>query len=187
VDASLRRDFMSNNLSSKTLYGDSVGFLSKKRVNIVGLTWVPNTAGDALTLSFFEENEIQVAKKSSLVTITSSSIITSVPTGGNVFPNTFRAGDAILVGPMGGQAKPQNEGLHLITTAGDNDHLHTEADLTDVTEIPMTLVSLTRKTFQIMYSAAKDTLQFHFDKDTWLPNLAITSIANSGIVLVQIA
>jgi hypothetical protein len=88
---------------------------------------------------------------------------------------------------MGGQAKPQNEGLHLITTAGDNDHLHTEADLTDVTEIPMTLVSLTRKTFQIMYTAAKDTLQFHFDKDTWLPNLAITSIANSGIVLVQIA
>jgi hypothetical protein len=51
----------------------------------------------------------------------------------------------------------------------------------------MTLVSLTRKTFQIMYTAAKDTLQFHFDKDTWLPNLAITSIANSGIVLVQIA
>jgi hypothetical protein len=178
---------MSNNLSSKTLYGDTIGFLAKKRINIVGLTWIPNTAGDAVVLSFFEENEAQVAKKSALVTITSSSIITAISTGSNVFPDTYRAGDAVLIHKAGNQAAPQNTGLHLITTAGDNDHFHTEADLTNETEVPITLTSLTKKMFQTMYSAAKDTLQFHFDKDTWLPNLAITSIAGSGIVLVQIA
>lgn len=178
---------MSNNLSSKTLYGDTVGFLAKKRVNIVGLTWIPASGGDAVVLSFFEENEAQVAKKSALVTITSSSIVTAILTGTNVFPNTYRAGDAVLISKAGGQASPQNEGIHLITTAGDNDHFHTEADLTDVVAVPITLTSLTKKMFQTMYSAAKDTLQFHFDKDTWLPNLAITSIAGSGVVLVQIA
>jgi hypothetical protein len=173
---------MSNYLKSKTLYGDTLGFLAKKRINVVGLTWVPNTAGDALTLSFFEENGLAVAQRSSLITVSSSSVITGAH---DDFPSTYAAGCAAFISKVGSQDK-SNEGLHLIVTAGDDDHFHTEADLVDIVDSPVAISCLSRRTFQTMFSAAKDAMQFHFDKDTWLPNLAITSIATSGIVLVQI-
>jgi hypothetical protein len=178
---------MSNNLKSNKLYGDSVGFLLKKRAQILSITWIPNTAGDAVVLSYFEPSEVQVAKKTVLVTISSSNTITSVPTGGSKFPNTYRAGDAVLLEKIGGQTTPQNEGLHLITTAGNDDRIVTETELTDVTAVPITVTSLTKKMFETMFSAAKDTLQFHYDENTFVPNLAITAIAGSGVVLVQIA
>ena len=174
---------MSNYLASKTLYGDTVGFLSKKPVSVLSAVWVPNSAGDILVLGYCEPGKAGqvVAPKGVVSAITSNAIITGV---GTDYPSTFAAGDVLDI--RQGNTKA-NLGLHLITTAGDNTHLHVEAELTDVAEDNIEVTSYAGRVFLKMGNAAKDIVQFHFDRDTIVPNLFIATMPSSGLVLVQIA
>jgi hypothetical protein len=172
---------LSNYIKGSTLYGDSVGFLSKTPVDIKSVIWVPNSAADVLVLSWFNlADSPQVAAKTFDVAITSTNTVTDAL--GTGLTNAYRAGDAALFNFGNGD----NRGLHLIATAGNNSRIITEADLTNIAADKVNITTYAPQMFAKMYTAAKDTLQFHYDKAR-KPNLAITTIAGSGIVLVEIA
>jgi len=175
---------MSNFLKSRKLYGDTVGFLSKTPVSILSITWIPNTAADALVLGYCIQGvtDIVLSERAVASAITSSGTITDP--GGTLYPNTYAAGDVIDILECNTKA---NKGMHLITSAGNNSRIIVEAELTDVAADLLRFRTYKGRVFEKMFSAAKDTMQFHYDKDTIVPNLFISSIAGSGLVLVQIA
>lgn len=176
---------MSNYLKSNVLYGDTVGFLSKKPVKVLSIVWIPNTAGDAVVLNYapLGPGNVAVAKKGVQSAITSNAIITGAL--GTEFPSTYVAGDVVDITQCNTKA---NLGPHVITTGGDDAHIHVEAELTNVAEDNIEITAYTQRVYDKLFSAAKDAMQHHFDGGMPpIPNLYISAIAGSGLVLVHIA
>lgn len=163
--------------------------LSRKPIKITGITFIPNSAGDGCILSYHDLASVVVAKKSAVVTVSSNNTLTSVPTGGNVFPNTYAAGDAVLLeAPVDVDGVKANAGLHLIGTVGNNDRfIVADSVLTDYTAKLTTVTSFTKRMAAQILSQATTKLGVHVPfccGGVHLPNLSLTTLSTSGIVLV---
>jgi hypothetical protein len=182
---------MANTSTGLVWICDTVGIISKKSVWVRSATIIPNAAGDAALLSWWDElNPTTNSELGLNATISGSATFTDTDTGNDkLTAAAFAAGSVVKI--IGSDGLPANQTYHLIATAGNNDRfITTAASLTNevavnyhITDYPV------RIGIQFLSQATNKKQEYIFfgDKGHWFPNLVLTSISASATVILNMA